>query len=534
MSIVRRAQDLPILAKVQGAVLVAVVALLAVGVSGTLALSAVDRAASGLYQEGVRPYELLADLRDMQGDTRVAIRDYVLARDAAQRKSIRAEMKHADDQLDADIAGYLAAGSDLGARRGFMTAFRDKLRALRGVRDTQLIPAVDRGDTTGALAVVAGDLQTANDALSVPMDDLLPLEDRAAKAQASDAAGTYHRGRLLLLTALVFGAVLSMTLGWLVARGISRPLRAVMVLVQRLGDGDLTGTVTVGARDEVGRTGEALNQAIATLRTTMLTIGDRAAGLAQSGEALYTVSNRITESAQVTSTEAGAVSQTSELVSTNINAVAAASEQMASSIREIAQNATDAAAVAATAVEEATTSAATVAQLAESSAKIGSVLAIISGLAAQTNLLALNATIEAARAGSAGRGFAVVASEVKSLAQATAQATADIGVLVETITGDAAGAAEAIVRIQEVVARINDYQTTIAAAVEQQTATTAETTRSVSEAALRSEGIASNISRVADAAADTNTGTMETRKAAGELSTTSTELSSLVAQFRVA
>src|SRR4029079_18201927 len=123
------------------------------------------------------------------------------------------------------------------------------------------------------------------------------------------------------------------------------------------------------------------------------------------------------------------------------------------------------------------------ARLGESSTAIGNVVKVITSIAEQTNLLALNATIEAARAGDAGKGFAVVASEVKDLAQETARATEDISRRVDAIQTDTEGAVTAIDQISQVISRINEFQTTIASAVEEQTATTSEMNRSVSEAA---------------------------------------------------
>src|SRR5437868_14229072 len=163
---------------------------------------------------------------------------------------------------------------------------------------------------------------------------------------------------------------------------------------------------------------------------------------------------------------------------------------MNASIREIAKNASEAARVAGTAVKVAETTNGTIAQLGVSSAEIGQVTKAITSIAQQTNLLALNATIEAARAGEAGKGFAVVANEVKELAKETARATEDIGQKIEAIQRDAHGAVQAIAQIGAIIHQIDDIQNTIASAVEEQTATTAEMGRNVGEAATRSSEIA--------------------------------------------
>lgn len=93
---------------------------------------------------------------------------------------------------------------------------------------------------------------------------------------------------------------------------------------------------------------------------------------------------------------------------------------------------------------------------------------VITGIAQQTNLLALNATIEAARAGEAGKGFAVVAKEVKGLAEATANATRNIGEKVAAIRSDTQNAVSAIGEIQQVIAMVDGYQRTISSVVEEQ------------------------------------------------------------------
>ena len=142
----------------------------------------------------------------------------------------------------------------------------------------------------------------------------------------------------------------------------------------------------------------------------------------------------------------------------------------------------------------------------ESSAEIGQVIKVITSIAQQTNLLALNATIEAARAGEAGKGFAVVANEVKELAKQTAKATEDISQKITAIQDDTKRAVDSIGSITAVIHQINDISSTIATAVEEQSATTNEMSRNVQEAAKGSRRNLNNIQGVATAAESTTRG----------------------------
>ena len=272
--------------------------------------------------------------------------------------------------------------------------------------------------------------------------------------------------------------------------------------------------------------GRSITNTLSAINANSLILGNAAQSLAA-------VSQQMSSNAEETAAQGNLVSAASEQVSRNTQTVASSVEEMNASIREIAKNASEAARIASTAVKVAEATNVTVMQLGQSSADISKVIKVITFIAEQTNLLALNATIEAARAGDAGKGFAVVTNEVKELAKETARATEDISQKIEAIQRDAQGAVQAITQIGKIIHQIDDFQNTIASAVEEQTSTTSEMARNVSEAAIGTAQISQNISAVAQAAQSTTEGAGNTHQAAEELARMAIELQTLVAQFKV-
>ncbi|MDO8607263.1 MAG: methyl-accepting chemotaxis protein [Phaeospirillum sp.] len=184
-----------------------------------------------------------------------------------------------------------------------------------------------------------------------------------------------------------------------------------------------------------------------------------------------------------TNRSAAAAAEKSAEAMASAETVAAAAEELQASIAEIARQAEYSRALVGQAVEGAGAAKTIVDGLAQATHAIGSIVGLISGIAAQTNLLALNATIEAARAGDAGKGFAVVAHEVKDLANQTQTATDDIIAQVESIRSVASKAIDAIVAISGVIRNVEIAFTTIGAAVEEQSAATREIARTVVQSA---------------------------------------------------
>jgi methyl-accepting chemotaxis protein len=350
-----------------------------------------------------------------------------------------------------------------------------------------------------------------------------------ADKQASQRAYTVSIWTMVAVTTI--GIALSIGLSLVTLRSITGPLAQTILYSQAIARGDLSQRLRLQRRDEIGALVRAMDSMADGLQSTQQSISQTSQTLASSAQELTSVSQQMASNSEETSSQASVVSAAAEQVSKNVETVASAVEEMGASIKEIAKNANEAARVATSGVKVAEKTNATVSKLGESSAEIGNVIKVITSIAQQTNLLALNATIEAARAGEAGKGFAVVANEVKELAKQTAKATEDIGRKIEAIQGDSKSAVVAIAQIGTIISQINDIQSTIASAVEEQTATTSEISRNVGEAALGSREIAQNVMGVAQAARSTTEGAANTKAAADELSRLAVELQRLVTKF---
>ncbi|MGY1601889.1 methyl-accepting chemotaxis protein [Geodermatophilus sp. SYSU D00815] len=471
--------------------------------------------------------------------------------------ALEADMMH--DAVRADVLQALLSGGAGEQYRGAVADLGDHGATFRDILDRlAAAPLSDEVDAAvaGVVPDVEGYLAAADQVVTLAgrdpaaaaalypsfgdqfgaLEESLPSVGEAIDAHAAAAVErtTAERGTAITLAVLVAagGVALLAGLGWVITRSVVGPLRRVGAVVAALAEGDLRGETGVTSRDEVGRMAVGLEAAMADMRTVVAAIGDSSTTLASATEQLSASAQDMARLAGESATQSGVVATAAGQVSTNVQTVAAGSEQMGASIREIAQNAAEVARVAAQAVDVAGATTATVAKLGESSLEIAGVVKVITSIAEQTNLLALNATIEAARAGEAGKGFAVVANEVKELAQETAKATEDISHRVEAIQADTDGAVRAIGEIASIIAVINDSQGTIAAAVEEQTATTTEMNRNVSEAAQSADRIAENIAAVASATGSTTHAMADARSAIEEVARMASALHSSVSRFR--
>ena len=411
--------------------------------------------------------------------------------------------------------------------------------------------------------------QDANQAMAPFKEPIHELEEGID--QVADAATELFQNRIetsqeiaaQARSRMLVGAVLALVPCPFIVMMVVGPLRKVSRLLADIAkaEGDLTRRLPVEGKDEIAELSRWFNQFVDQMQAVIIRVGESAAVLVHSSSELNGTATELADNADNTTKRSAFVveeashmatrmadaSQSTQQMQTSINSVASAIEELATCINEISGNTDMAASVASDAAREIEHSNASIQELGKAAQDICRVVETIEAIAEQTNLLALNATIEAARAGEAGKGFSIVAHEVKELAHQAAAATEGIRERVEAIQQATSKTTHSIGGVGEHIAKVSEVSTMIAAAIEQQNATThsisehviqtsnavALLSEGVVKSAEASGGIRDNMQAVDLAAKETATGAISTRNTGTSVQDIADELQTLMGQFRV-
>ena len=395
-----------------------------------------------------------------------------------------------------------------------------------------------------------------------------PIEGTGGWSLATGAhkADVFQQVSAMRLNIIIFSLsciAVGIFLALFFSKSIVGPIRRTMEMLKDIseGEGDLTKRLESTYKDEIGEMARYFNQFLEKLQTMIGNIALNADTVASSSTELSSVSAQMTLNSENTAEKTQAVAAAAEEMSinmknvssamedtsANIQMIVSAAEEMTATIQEIANNTAKGNTITQTAVRTAGEVSKKVNQLSSAARDISKVTETIADISGQTNLLALNATIEAARAGEAGKGFAVVAGEIKALAQQTAEATKEINSKISGVQTTTADSVKAIEEIVHVINDINDIMATVAAAIEEQSATTQEISKNVSQAASgvsdanenmtqisgATDEVTQNISQVSHDAEQMSSGSAQVNDSAKELSRLAEDLNRMLGQFKI-
>lgn len=375
-----------------------------------------------------------------------------------------------------------------------------------------LSKAVVRSPSTAAEVVGQG-IQLYSELQQQISDNNDELEKTVKQAEAQAGLQATRASRAMF-SICGLCLLLLLTVSTLITVSIIRPLNEFSSQFTAMTEArDLTVRVDEGRGDEIGDLGRRLNLFVGKVHDSLCQIAKRSQSVAGASEELFGISQRISANSEETSAQAEVVSRSSLSVSRNLQTLASGAEGMGACLKEVANASTEAARVATSAVSAAEKTTATVSKLRESSAQIVHVI--------QRMISTQSAAVEMNPSG----------EEKPSVG--TANAAKDISGKIEAMQADTAAAVEASSSVSGVINKINGISGTIAAAVEEQNATTDQMTLNAREAAASSGEITSSITGVAHAAQSTATGARDIRKAAERLVETSAELRRLVREFKI-
>jgi len=271
---------------------------------------------------------------------------------------------------------------------------------------------------------------------------------------AEETVNSLATASTVMIVGLILAVIFGVAIAFFITRAITRPILRGVQFAETVANGDLTETLDIKQKDEIGQLAEALNNMVDKLKDVVANVQAASDNVASGSQELSASSEEMSQGA---TEQAAAAEEASSSM-----------EQMAANIRQNADNAMQTEKIAIKSAEDAKAGGESVAKTLSAMREIAGKISIIEEIARQTNLLALNAAIEAARAGEHGKGFAVVAAEVRKLAERSQHAAAEISDLSGSSVEVAEQAGEMLTKMVPDIQRTAELVQEISAASKEQ------------------------------------------------------------------
>ena len=271
---------------------------------------------------------------------------------------------------------------------------------------------------------------------------------------ASNAVTSLNTASTVMIIGLILAVIFGCIIAFFITRAITKPIFMGVKFAETVADGDLTKTLDITQKDEIGQLAGALNAMVDKLKEVVASVQGASDNVASGSQELSASSEEMSQGA---TEQAAAAEEASSSM-----------EQMAANIRQNADNAMQTEKIAIKSADDAKAGGEAVAKTLSAMREIAGKISIIEEIARQTNLLALNAAIEAARAGEHGKGFAVVAAEVRKLAERSQHAAAEISELSESSVEVAEQAGDMLAKMVPDIQRTAELVQEISAASKEQ------------------------------------------------------------------
>jgi methyl-accepting chemotaxis protein len=498
-----------------------------------------------MYTQELGAIRNLAEIRAAVDSHRLATIQLADAPDAAERETLANGIRNAEANIAREVASlrpqlYRTDAINL------LSQFETAWASYKAIND-QMIAAITAGNVQEAERLRLTTSRERRTPVTSTLDQIVAIKDQNAANAAQSALQTYLNVRNVTLGLFVVAVLVALAVGLWLSRTIGRGLRSTAATAELIAAGDLTQSVKVQSTDEVGDLGGSFNRMVRGLRALTAEIRDGAQDLsAATSEILASVTQQSASMVE----QATAVSQTTATVD-EVRVTAEQARQKGQVVATQSQDASETAALGLEAIDAATKGmddvrarvesiAEKILLLSEQTQQVGEIITTVADLADQSNLLAVNAAIEASRAGEQGRGFAVVAQEVRSLAERSKAATAQVRTILTDIqraTNAAVMATEQGTKGADEGSRLVDQAGQTIRQLDRTIHQSAEAAQmivaSVGQVGIGMDQIAAAMGSINQSTSETSAGTRQLQRAAESMNNLAQRLTDRVGRYKL-